>query len=631
MSTSSDQGVSSITVSVEEIDSMMSNHTMRHSLERYVFDKIHQDIRERHWKRISVHGHYQRDGTARLSVFEKQGKRFNWHRPTSRVVDGDTLEINCFPGQAYVKHNAYLIAMYLRLQELQSPSTDGPPLSFSRPVVEYRLPGVEDSALIFAESNLRLMGKVDIVVLGYAEAVLPTTGGDWESGTVDPERQLFAWQKITLPDGKVVSYLGCMISLWGEIVGSLIRVLKELNNASHVVFLGKAGSLRNYSPAGGLLIQPNRILVTGSSSCMEQERLQWSSPFYYDTSREGHGSTELVVGQNVSVFSPLVENAVWFEHWRDKADWVDCEVFHAATACRHVNINFGYLHIISDVLARYEPENLSNERDLLILSHRRSAFDRMKRILDSCLTSPLSGRISPQPRLRDNAHWTDPSHTKHELLASEVPRVGVGVFIIHPTIPKPTSKPSPGSSDETRAWKFLMGQRLGSHGSGTYALPGGHLEFGETFEECAAREVLEETGLRVHDVKFLTATNNVMGEDEGGKHYITVFMTARVTMDPGDSAAANVGEDGLPIARLMEPEKCAGWEWVSWRQYEMWAMAQVRWGKLNHDKHSDGGGDGDGDGSGGNHVEGRLLFSPMVDLLVQRPGVVPELRMIPSR
>lgn len=60
-------------------------------------------------------------------------------------------------------------------------------------------------------------------------------------------------------------------------------------------------------------------------------------------------------------------------------------------------------------------------------------------------------------------------------------------------------------------------------------MPGGHLEFGESFENCATREVLEETGLTVQNVRFLTATNDVM-EDEG-KHYVTIFMGAVVDGD----------------------------------------------------------------------------------------------------
>lgn len=59
---------------------------------------------------------------------------------------------------------------------------------------------------------------------------------------------------------------------------------------------------------------------------------------------------------------------------------------------------------------------------------------------------------------------------------------------------------------------------------GTWQLPGGHLEYGESFEGCAAREVLEETGLKVdfNSALFLTATNDIMAEE--GKHYVTIFV-----------------------------------------------------------------------------------------------------------
>lgn len=87
------------------------------------------------------------------------------------------------------------------------------------------------------------------------------------------------------------------------------------------------------------------------------------------------------------------------------------------------------------------------------------------------------------------------------------PRVGLGVFVLN-------------DKDQ-----FIVGKRKGSHGAGTWALPGGHLEFGETFDECAERETLEETGLKVTELRFLTATNNLMTDDNA--HYVTVFMTAR--------------------------------------------------------------------------------------------------------
>ncbi|KAL8105982.1 nudix hydrolase 1-like [Apium graveolens] len=51
--------------------------------------------------------------------------------------------------------------------------------------------------------------------------------------------------------------------------------------------------------------------------------------------------------------------------------------------------------------------------------------------------------------------------------------------------------------------KMLIGRRLSSISRNTFFVPGGHLEFGESFEQCAAREVKEETGLDVEKFEFL--------------------------------------------------------------------------------------------------------------------------------
>ncbi|MET7393053.1 NUDIX hydrolase [Dactylosporangium sp. NPDC005572] len=82
-------------------------------------------------------------------------------------------------------------------------------------------------------------------------------------------------------------------------------------------------------------------------------------------------------------------------------------------------------------------------------------------------------------------------------------RVGIGVFVI-------------------RDGRFLMGQRRGSHGAGSWSVPGGHLEFGESFEQVAAREVAEETGLTVVNLHFGGVTNDVFTDED--RHYVTVWM-----------------------------------------------------------------------------------------------------------
>jgi 8-oxo-dGTP diphosphatase len=109
----------------------------------------------------------------------------------------------------------------------------------------------------------------------------------------------------------------------------------------------------------------------------------------------------------------------------------------------------------------------------------------------------------------------------------ERPNVGVGVLIMNGD-------------------KILLGKRKSAHGEGYWAPPGGHFEFGEGWEVCAQREVLEETNLTITDVQFYAVTNDIFHET--GKHYVTIFMRASHT--------------GEPIQNL-EPEKCERWEWFA--------------------------------------------------------------------
>jgi len=94
--------------------------------------------------------------------------------------------------------------------------------------------------------------------------------------------------------------------------------------------------------------------------------------------------------------------------------------------------------------------------------------------------------------------------------------------------------------------KVLMGLRKSkSHGNNTWQFPGGHLEYGESFEECAKREVKEETGLDVDDLEVVGVTNDYFEDTK--KHYVTVFVRAKKV-------------SGTLINK--EPEKCERWVWI---------------------------------------------------------------------
>lgn len=104
------------------------------------------------------------------------------------------------------------------------------------------------------------------------------------------------------------------------------------------------------------------------------------------------------------------------------------------------------------------------------------------------------------------------------------PKVGVGVLIL-------------------KEGKVLLNMRSVGHGAGEYSLAGGHLENLEAFEACARREVLEECGIQIQNVRFLMLYNMVA---YAPKHYVTVVMIAD-------------WQSGEPVN--LEPEKALSWDW----------------------------------------------------------------------
>ena len=80
---------------------------------------------------------------------------------------------------------------------------------------------------------------------------------------------------------------------------------------------------------------------------------------------------------------------------------------------------------------------------------------------------------------------------------------------------------------------------------GQWSLPGGAQQLGETLLEAVTREILEETGLVVEDVRFLAAVDLVDRQPDGRVryHYTLVDFTAEAPA--GDAAA---GDDVVAVA-----------------------------------------------------------------------------------
>lgn len=185
------------------------------------------------------------------------------------------------------------------------------------------------------------------------------------------------------------------------------------------------------------------------------------------------------------------------------------------------------------ITAQDELQSIQNELTLY-----RSVFTQISQLSSLSSIHQLTTQILHPPNSHSSSSFATPALS----LWLSRPRVGVGVVLLAPGI-------HPG--------RVLIGQRKGSHGVGKWALPGGHLEGGEKFEVCAAREIQEETGIDLlpESIKFLTATNDIMNADGG--HYVTIFMGCILDKNQVDQIMNT------------EPDKCEGWVWLPWEDVQV--------------------------------------------------------------
>lgn len=79
---------------------------------------------------------------------------------------------------------------------------------------------------------------------------------------------------------------------------------------------------------------------------------------------------------------------------------------------------------------------------------------------------------------------------------------------------------------------------------GKWEIPGGSVEFGETFEQAVKREVMEELGIEVEILDLLGICDHIIPDEH--QHWVAPTFLCRISK-------------GEP--KILEPEKCAeiGW------------------------------------------------------------------------
>lgn len=109
--------------------------------------------------------------------------------------------------------------------------------------------------------------------------------------------------------------------------------------------------------------------------------------------------------------------------------------------------------------------------------------------------------------------------------------VAVGIFLIN----------NEGKVFLTKRSKHATNER------GTWEIPGGKVHFGETLQEAAIREALEEYGIDIELTKQFPAQNHLIPEEK--QHWVPTCFLAKIA--------------GTKQPQIMEPDKCDAIGWFA--------------------------------------------------------------------
>ena len=263
------------------------------------------------------------------------------------------------------------------LLELATGGTPTPPVHadedtdpFDHPDAQRRFRLMENADELEAAKRLALDLDGDLVIVGWGLAHLAPPDGVWNHG------HGYAWQRTEV-HGRRVVYLGFLHSIWGDVAGRVVTRLAELG-ARDVVYVGKVGAL---NPD----IEPNTRLATGNTSLVGSSVVTWPD-FFGDFATAQPG---VHTGVHVTSPSILLENRDWLTEHAEHAEhaFVDPEIGPMGVAARDAGIDFGYLHVISNNLARHYPADLSNERHSDVVRRRTILIGQIQDIITNRLAA----------------------------------------------------------------------------------------------------------------------------------------------------------------------------------------------------------------------------------------------------